>query len=351
MTLIPLFLSLIFSAQFGLKVDTTFDIPDTDEYFLENPLSFDIDQDGNLYMVDGEAKVIFSWDKNGKFLKTIGKPGQGPGEFSFSGRGPSMGFIYVIDSKLYIFDGIKRKVMIYGVDGKFIESPELNLPRSRTEDFIVLDDNRFLVHFRRFKDDRFVKVIRVIDNTGKEVKVYRDQEDDTVKFKMQNGRPSNMTFKVYNPTLTIGFNAASSDLLIGHSGDPFLEIHDKSGASKKIQLPIVQRDVTQADQDEFNASRAETQRRRPVKFTFPEKMPFYSKLVPLEDGSILAYHESPYDHKLDGFIMDREGNAKGKLSAILGEGGGLLNARGKLLKYSLNEEDEFEFSLVSLVIK
>ena len=39
------------------------------------------DAEGNIYVVDSGAKNIKKFNSHGKFLKTIGREGQGPGEF------------------------------------------------------------------------------------------------------------------------------------------------------------------------------------------------------------------------------------------------------------------------------
>ena len=41
-----------------------------------------IDDDGNVYVMDSKAQHIKKFDTDGKFLKLIGREGQGPGEFS-----------------------------------------------------------------------------------------------------------------------------------------------------------------------------------------------------------------------------------------------------------------------------
>ena len=351
MAAFPIFLMTFFSSQFGFGVQKTFETPESSDYFLQQPLSFDLDSKGNLYVVDGEAKVVFVWDSNGKFLRTIGKPGQGPGEFAFSGRGPAMGWVFCLKDQLYVFDGVQRKLSVFNPQGEFLRAPTLNLPRSRIQNFNVLSENEYLMLIRRFDDDHFVSSIKILNAEGKDVKILKDIKDNTVSFKMENGRPSNMTMIAYNPGLVMGYNPVNEKTYVAFSGEPVIEVLSRDGKTERIEVPLVQRDITAFDKAEFTESRAGSDQRRPVKFTFPEKMPCFQQIYPLANGDIMVFEESPFSHKVEGVLLNATGNLKGKVSDTLGEGGGLLNGRGQLLRFSLNQDDEFEVSIVVPAIK
>jgi len=53
--------------------------------YFENPNSLAIDADGNVYVCDGDANHIKKFNKEGKFIETIGRSGAGPGEFGLPG--------------------------------------------------------------------------------------------------------------------------------------------------------------------------------------------------------------------------------------------------------------------------
>ncbi len=48
---------------------------------LYEPREIDVDEDGNIYVLDRKAIHIKVFNSCGKFVRTIGKKGQGPGEF------------------------------------------------------------------------------------------------------------------------------------------------------------------------------------------------------------------------------------------------------------------------------
>ncbi len=80
----------------------------------------DIVQDsaGNLYILDSGNNRIQKLDPQGKFIKTIGRKGQGPGEFQ--GSAHSMD----IDSEdnLFVFDTLPRRIEVFSSDGKPLRS-------------------------------------------------------------------------------------------------------------------------------------------------------------------------------------------------------------------------------------
>jgi len=51
------------------------------EYLFRDPQQIKTDTDGNIFITDRNSSVIKVFDKNFRFLKSIGNIGQGPGEF------------------------------------------------------------------------------------------------------------------------------------------------------------------------------------------------------------------------------------------------------------------------------
>jgi hypothetical protein len=56
------------------------------KYVLSHPFDMAVDAAENLYVVDAGERNLKVFDKNGRYVKTIGRPGQGPGEFQFPTR-------------------------------------------------------------------------------------------------------------------------------------------------------------------------------------------------------------------------------------------------------------------------
>jgi hypothetical protein len=90
---------------------------DRPEYMFFSIYFIAVDQDENIYVVDGREKNVKIFDRKGAYLRTIGNPGQGPGEF---GR-PAEIFISKKDH-LFITDPGRRQIHLFAADGSYLES-------------------------------------------------------------------------------------------------------------------------------------------------------------------------------------------------------------------------------------
>ncbi|MEW6455181.1 MAG: 6-bladed beta-propeller [Acidobacteriota bacterium] len=88
--------------------------PDEENYSFSDAWNFDLDGAGNFYVLDSGNFRIQVYDENGKYLKTIGKKGQGPGEFERP-------FGMKLDKKgnVYVYDSPKRGLLVFDREGKY----------------------------------------------------------------------------------------------------------------------------------------------------------------------------------------------------------------------------------------
>lgn len=90
-----------------------------DDLFFESPSTVSCDPQGNIYVVDSGAKNIKKFDAQGRFLKTIGREGQGPGEFG--------GLYYSTFARdhLIVWDSGNRRLCAFTPQGEFIDSANI----------------------------------------------------------------------------------------------------------------------------------------------------------------------------------------------------------------------------------
>ena len=78
------------------------------------PCHVDVDDDGNIYILDNKLASIIKYDKFGKFIKNIGSKGNGPGEldnpWSFN----------IFKGKIYV-SGYPDFYHLFSTDGEFIK--------------------------------------------------------------------------------------------------------------------------------------------------------------------------------------------------------------------------------------
>ena len=83
--------------------------------------AFDVDADGNFYIFDPHLKKLQVVDSKGKYLRTIGRAGQGPGEYQFLNE------VRVMGSQVYAADSSQNKIIIYSKNGRFLKESRLKI--------------------------------------------------------------------------------------------------------------------------------------------------------------------------------------------------------------------------------
>ena len=91
-----------------------------DPYSFSNIRTFTVDETQNIYVLDDKEAHIKVFDNNGKYLRTFGRKGQGPGELNLPG---SMS-INKTKNELIVQE-VSRRLSIFSLDGKFLRNLSL----------------------------------------------------------------------------------------------------------------------------------------------------------------------------------------------------------------------------------
>ena len=84
---------------------------------LYRPGGYGIDEKENIFISDYQDKVIKVFDTQGQVIRTIGREGNGPGEFQNIGR------LYLLpDAKLLVLDWEINRISLLDTEGNFISS-------------------------------------------------------------------------------------------------------------------------------------------------------------------------------------------------------------------------------------
>jgi len=99
-----------------LEEDLTIEGNDTvEDQMFQNIVTFDVDPNGNIYVLDEQACNIKVFDPLGNHLRSFGQKGQGPGEFAIP-----ISLIYTPQRELLVNDMGGRKLVFMSPDGEFI---------------------------------------------------------------------------------------------------------------------------------------------------------------------------------------------------------------------------------------
>ncbi|MBC7362833.1 MAG: 6-bladed beta-propeller [Candidatus Aminicenantes bacterium] len=109
----------------GVSEDKFFTMSETPEALLSLPARLEIVGE-RIYVLDTEESQIKVFDKNGKFMRSIGRRGKGPGEFN-----RPEGFFIDRNKKLIaVADTGNRRVQVLNEDGQLVTSFNLTNPPS-----------------------------------------------------------------------------------------------------------------------------------------------------------------------------------------------------------------------------
>jgi len=87
----------------------------TEQFLFYNIKELDVDHKLNIYVLDWMARKILVFDQSGKLLRTIGRKGQGPGEFERPMD------ISIFGNRLMVHD-LERCISFFTLDGEYIRS-------------------------------------------------------------------------------------------------------------------------------------------------------------------------------------------------------------------------------------
>ena len=98
------------------------------ESLLNRPYYFSMGVDGTFFLLDGGENRILVFNQDGSYRRSIGGPGDGPGEFQ------SPRYLTFYENVLSLYDGRLRRTSHYHPDGAFLKSNSFlqTPPRTRT---------------------------------------------------------------------------------------------------------------------------------------------------------------------------------------------------------------------------
>jgi len=118
--------------------------PENEESLLFGPSEFSMDQEGNYYVLDSRNYRIAVFNQRGEYLRTFGREGQGPGEFTM------MTNLLIRGDVVSVYDYRLRRRTFYRTDGTLIKVVTVpttvkGISFGSMWDLQVLDNDRFFL--------------------------------------------------------------------------------------------------------------------------------------------------------------------------------------------------------------
>lgn len=237
-------------------------------------ISIEADSHGAIYILDKKLNTVVKLDSSGGFVKTIGRSGQGPGEF-ISPRNLSINN----QDQLTVFDRRNRKFLFFKNDGTLVK--ELILHFDAVEGF-CLNNGNFL--FRENVLDR---------ETGKFENILSIYNKDLKKIK-EIGRielPNRFSKKIKGIQYNLPWTVYKNRIISGTPGKDYqLKIFNLDGELEKI----IKKEYRKIPPSQtYKEKYIEPVKRNPRvynlikdKLYFPDYLPPYHYLMVDESGRI-----------------------------------------------------------------
>ncbi len=268
--------------QSGFSLERLFSIDTEEEKYVELGLgdiaSFDVDSDGNIYIVGRRTgdNTIFKFDNRGKFLLSLGKQGQGPGEIQ------SATHIFITHKdEIAVTDSGNNRISFFSGDGTLKE--EIKTASGLTA-VCPLPTGKFLL-FKNIVDPASEYLIQ-------NPLVLSDAELEPLKELDRQMVPNPMQGERLKGTYHIFSWDVSRDRIFTSFQERGYEIfvYDFEGNMvRKIKKEFAPVPVPQAHKDEFNEAFS-----NPIfddirnKIYFPASMPPFLAITADENGWLLV---------------------------------------------------------------
>ena len=217
---------------FELEEDLRIGNDEDDKYLFYRARSIALDSDENIYVVDSGNYRIQKFDRQGKYLYTVGRKGEGPGEFS-------QPYGLYIDSQSFLYVREYRRLQVFNESGEFLKVIPLNV---NLVDFAVDTEGNLFGNVDLQPRDNAVRAIIKLNSQGEIVREVVKYFDFGIKIIVTANRTFTLSPNhTYTPRLC--FTQIEGDIFIfGYSSEYILNLFDKNG---KIFLKIIKDELLQ----------------------------------------------------------------------------------------------------------
>jgi len=157
---------------YSITLERTAVFGDTEDLFVNSINTITVSDNGDLYLADSQEGTLHVYDGAGSYKFSIGRKGEGPGEFTSAGRS------HIFEGKLYVLDVQQQRLSVFDPgDGRYLRSISMAGGGQDLSGFPImfepLSDERFLVFYNSMQQDgeRFLRkqVLRILDQAGEEL--------------------------------------------------------------------------------------------------------------------------------------------------------------------------------------
>jgi hypothetical protein len=178
--------------------------------------------DGSVFVSNTTRHAIFKFDPAGKFVRSFGRPGQGPGDLT------NPGYLSVLDGK-YLVVGESpavRRISVFDLDGNFVK---IITPGRSANRPLALRDGKiaYVSHGGRMEQSEMINIdeVFIIDGTTGAQKSVAKHEIGTPMVRANSG-----SFGMPEPGAVLVAGTADGGLAVGMTRDARVDLFSADGA-------------------------------------------------------------------------------------------------------------------------
>lgn len=267
--------------KFELEEDLSIGNEDDENYMFYRVRDIALDSNDNIYIIDSGICRIQIYDSNGQFLQTIGRKGQGPGEFERPRR-------LFIDNQNNIYVEDREQIKIHDSKGEFRKSIRIN---GSASEFAFDSEGNIFANVRRFSSEelKYRRMFIKVNSEGKVLKKFIEFSEPG--FGLVKGEKGILTLSLYleyhphlyfscvnENTFTYGISSEYQIFVIDKDGGCLMNIQkeeDHQAVNRKEKDTIIKRF------EESLARQGQKVPRKAIEETcdFPAFRSFFSKIM------------------------------------------------------------------------
>lgn len=340
------------------KEDLTIGVREGDEnYMFGERVYFNVDDEGNIFVTDWDRKRIQKYGPDGKYLLTIGREGQGPGEFRNVWE-PE----FDKDGNLFVVDISQKRISFFSRDGRYLKQigfPQINVSSS----LYMNSKGYFLMAVDETKEEgeagaSWETTVGLYDDKFMSIEVFH-QEKHEIKSPSGRGEDSlaqslaaSMSDTAFKPTPHY-LLAPNNEIFFGFSSAYEIKVYSPEGKlARIIRKEFELSPVTANDKEQFeNFQKAEFLRFLPARadnakkkalelIRYPKFKPAYQGFTIADNGWLFVIVNSQGNESTILDVFDAEGHFIAQSEAPI-PAEMLRFKRGRA--YAIATEDSYKF--------
>jgi hypothetical protein len=289
-------------------------------YIFGEFISFAVDDEGYVYVLDWREKTVRKFDRSGKFLFLFGGPGQGPGEFS-----DPQEIRFLPDGHIMVFEGESQKYSCFTKEGELVRAGRFQ--KLMFSPYFGLTDGRIIAMNVQRDPDQTVNTLGIFNSESElENPLHRIEREHDPPWPRGSGpdaraRRFAQTFSrvAFRRESVLALNAREN-LFFAFSDRYEIKIHNPDGKLEKIiktELPFlpVERQDRQAfleyhlprDITTWSTMNESLQNKIKSLIKFPDKKPAFLSLIPMDKHYLMVLRDGNYGQNALIDIFDPSG--------------------------------------------